>query len=363
MGQSLDLAGDRVADRRRSREPEAAEGMARDERLSAREAGLLQLQRTAGNHAVAAMLARSGESRPLSRALVQREYKPQRNQQKELERWVKVRWDKEDADDIADITGQIAKWCSSHAQAAQLSELKYEDFEELRSRFATADEAITQHGTFAAALGGQSATKPQTQAAGKQGKATDPHAETKRRIKQAGYEVSKFSEDDLSLIETSKSQPSVGWDSAIMQVWTAKSEKENSARLASERTAKYAPAKAAGDILFTDALAKRVWSAAHALAISGSSASGNPNITLSGPALTRDEVLTAIADWRAHPTVANNLVDQLHVPGGQQPIQDKANREINPDPERRFQADFCSYWSNTKVNVHVDVLTRTMTGV
>ena len=152
----------------------------------------------------------------------------------------------------------------------------------------------------------------------------------------------------------------MGWAKAIADVRTAKVEKQNSARLATERAARYAAAKALGDTLFMDPLAKRVWGAAHTLAISGSSSSGNPDITLGGDAVTRGEALAAIAEWRAIRVVVDGLVDELHVPGGGQPIQDKAHRETNPDPERRFQADFCSEWGKTKINVHVDVKTNTM---
>jgi hypothetical protein len=345
-----------TADRTRSRERAAVDRTGRDGGLSARAAGLVQLQRGAGNRAVAAMLARMGESG----ALLQREYKPTNNQQKDLNRWVSFRWEQHE-DDVADITALIAKWCSSHAQAVQLSELTYDDFQRLRSQFDSADAAIAKHGNLKAAADARPAAMPQARPKADAGKKIDPHLEAKRQIKKAGFKLADFDESDLVLIETSKSEPGVGWATAIAQVRTTKIEKENTARLASERAIKYANAKAIGDTLFSDALAKRIWATAHALAISGSSTSGNPNITLGGDAVTRDEALAAIDDWRAHGTIQAGLVDQLHVPGGTRPIQDKAHRETNPDPDRRFQADFCSYWSNTKINVHVDVLTRTMT--
>jgi len=360
MERSLHVDVGRTADRTRSRELAGIDGTGRDGGLSARDAGLVHLQRAAGNRAVAAMLARLGVSRALPSALVQREYKPVKKEQKDLERWVRIRWEQHE-DDVADITARIAKWCSSHVQAEQLSELTYEAFQRLRSQFDSADAAEAKHGSLRAAADSQPAARPHAQPTGETGKGKDPHAEAKRQIRRAGHEPAEFAESDLVLIETSKSQPGVGWANAIAQVRTTKIEKENTARLAGERATRYATAKASGDTLFSDALAKRVWAAAHALAISGSSASGNPNITLSGEAVTRDEALAAIVQWRAHGTIVVGVVDRLHVPGGRQPIQDKAHRETNPDPERRFQVDFCSYWSNTKVNVHVDVKTRTMT--
>jgi hypothetical protein len=189
----------------------------------------------------------------------------------------------------------------------------------------------------------------------------DPHADARRQIKRNGFDPADFTDDDLVLVETSKGEAGVGWAKAIADVRTAKIERENTARLNQERAIKYAAAKAKGDSRFADALAKRIWAAAHALAISGSSASGNPNITLSGDAVAKDEALTAIAEWRRYSTIVNGIVDRLHVPGGREPIQDKARREDNPDPERRYQADFCSFWGNTKINVHVDIKTSSMT--
>jgi len=349
-----------VAQLRKQAEDEASQRRRRSDEAAPPTASLVGLQSAAGNRAVATMVARLRDSRLLpgtSHVLVQREYTPKRNEAKDFKRWVTLRWDRPE-DDVADVTAEITKWCSSHSQADELTKtVKYVDFDHLRSTFKTADDAVAKHGSFENAAGAQPAPTAQAQP---KGPATDPHAEAKRQIKNAGFKAADFSEEDLLVIEAGKSQSGVGWAKAIADVRTAKIEKETSAKLASDRATKYAPAKAQGDVLFTDPLARRVWAAAHALAISGSSASSNPNITLSGDAVRRTDALAAVADWRAHETVYAGLVDQVHVPGGGQPIQDKANRETNPDPERGFQVDFCSNWSNTKVNVHVDVLTSSM---
>jgi hypothetical protein len=325
------------------RRPAGASGSGRKDGLSPREAGLIDIQRTAGNRAAA--------------ALVQPAYEPTRKEKAALSRWITIRWDQHE-DDVADISTKITKWCSSHDQAALLSELTYEDFKRLQAEFPDADAAVAKHGSLEKAAAAQpmvSTPQPQTKT-----KPVNPHAEAKRQIRNHHFNVSDFTEADLVLIETSKDEPGVGWAKAIAGVRGAKIEAETAGRLNEERTIRYAAAKATGDSRFADALAKRVWATAHVLAVSGSSASANPNITLAGDAATRDEALDAIKEWRKNPTIVTGLVDRLHVPGKKKPIQDKAHRETNPDPERRFQADFCSYWGNTKINVHVDVKTSSI---
>jgi hypothetical protein len=294
----------------------------------------------------------------VARALVQRQYEPTKKQKGDLKRWITIRWEQH-VDDVDGISAKIAKWCSSHEQAELVGDLSYAQFEQLRGQFASADAAMAAHGTLDKAVSARppvSTPQPQPTV-----KPVDPHAEAKRQLRKNKFDTADFTDDDLVLIEAGKAQPGVGWAQAIADVRSAKIERETSVRLSQERAIRYAGAKAIGESRFADALAKRVWAAAHTLAISGSSASSNPNITLSGDAVTREEALNAIAEWRANKTIVGGIVDNLHVPGSGAPIQHKARRETNPDPERGFQVDFCSFWRTTKVNVHVDVKTSSMT--
>jgi hypothetical protein len=108
----------------------------------------------------------------------------------------------------------------------------------------------------------------------------------------------------------------------------------------------------AGDPLAND-LVSRIWQKAV-----DSYVSQNANVTLDGE-FDPDTIRTARDTWRRVRNRCNQLgVTNLHVPGGEQFIEDKGAKDIQRGSSRRearwYQADFVSQWPGIAVNVHVD---------
>ncbi|AFY33602.1 DUF4157 domain-containing protein [Calothrix sp. PCC 7507] len=184
----------------------------------------------------------------------------------------------------------------------------------------------------------------------------DPLAKVRKELRGRKLKPEDFTESELQAIDAGKAQ---GWDAAIQSVNQQRIERQENARLRAERITKYAPAKAAGDLVFPmGTLVRQVWDYSYAVAVSGNA---GPNDTLSG-LFTDVEILAAVALWNHRGNIvplappAAEAVTNFHVPDGGTGIfiQDKSTRLVNPDPNRGRQADFICHWGAVTINVHVD---------
>lgn len=306
---------------------------------------LRRLQRDAGNRAVAGYVGS---------AVVQR-YVPTVKNRKDLTAAVKAAWEKaivkaygDDyvSETISGCVDDVAKMFDSHLDAmAYVKTTSYAAFE-------ARDEAPKVKPKHSAAAVAAYA------AAGADVTTADP-AEVANieavLVALKARPLPGYTLTDLRDIDTRKRLVGEGWTTAIDAVAVAKAAKAASAAAAAALTAKYAAAKAAGDLIFTGGLVQSVWLASHGVATAPGT---SVNATLGGE-YNDATILAAVALWDACPTLGAGAgaVTNVHVPagpGGHAPIQDKSLRPVNPDPDRGRQADFIATWGGTEINIHVD---------
>ena len=289
-----------------------------------------------------------------SSTLVVRRYEASGKQKRELTARMKFWW-KVDGDDLTYELDRVTDWCSTHADAMKLvATLTSEQFDTACGAYKDSAEAVLAKGSFEGVRdSGPDASAPSLAGRTKDAKPKDEYKKARKLLRDLKFDGA-VSEDDLATITTAAGQHGQGWDSAVTNFIITRREAQNAAALSNARTVKYAPAKMVGDGLFQQGLVKTVWDAAYGLAVNGAS-SANPMLTL-GAAYDREVILAAVQLWRNNKSsLVANLVENLHVPGGESPIEHKGRREDNPDPARGQQADFISVWAGTVINVHVDV--------